>query len=78
MRYKAIYNSLSLATSEPEVQSIKESEIDSAILLAYNPSDMSIDGHMAILETGGSVRDHGLVPLARELGMTNLLVDPGA
>jgi tetrahydromethanopterin S-methyltransferase subunit H len=74
---KAIYNSLSLATSEAEVQSIKESDIDSSILLAYNPSDTSVDGHMAILETGGSVRDHGLVPLAKELGMTNLLVDPG-
>lgn len=74
---KAIYNSLSIATSKAEAQALKESEVDSAILLAYNPSDTSVDGHMAILETGGAVGDQGLMALAGELGMTNLLVDPG-
>jgi len=75
---KVIYNSLSLATTEEEMAALGSSELDSAILLAYNPVDSSVDGCMAALETGGGLRERGLIPLARDLGMTNLLLDPGA
>ncbi|NPV62282.1 MAG: tetrahydromethanopterin S-methyltransferase subunit H [Methanotrichaceae archaeon] len=72
-----VYNSLSLATGDEEAQALQESEIDSAIVLAYNPAVPGVDGSMAVLETGGTVRDQGLIPLAGELGMKNLLLDPG-
>ncbi len=36
---RAIYNSISLATDEAEARAISESEIDSAIVLAYNPGE---------------------------------------
>jgi tetrahydromethanopterin S-methyltransferase subunit H len=75
---KVIYNSLSLTTSEEEMAALGSSELDSAILLAYNPVDSSVDGCMAALETGGGLRERGLISLARDLGMTNLLLDPGA
>lgn len=75
---KAIYNSISLATSDEEALAIRDSEIDSAILLAYNPAEPGVDGSLKVLETGGSVREKGLVPLAKELGFANLLIDPGA
>ncbi|MDD4161358.1 MAG: tetrahydromethanopterin S-methyltransferase subunit H [Methanothrix sp.] len=74
---KAIYNSISLATDEMEAEKLRDSEIDSAIILAYNPADPDVDGSLAILETGGRVREKGLLPLARELGLVNLLLDPG-
>ena len=74
---KAIYNSISLATLEAEAEAVCNSEIDSAIVLAYNPADPSVDGALKILETGGSVREEGLIPLARSLGIVNLLIDPG-
>ncbi len=74
---KTIYNSISLATDGAEAQALKESEIDSAIILAYNPAKPGVDGSLEVLETGGSVRDRGLIPQARELGMVNLLIDPG-
>ncbi|MFZ3148049.1 MAG: tetrahydromethanopterin S-methyltransferase subunit H, partial [Methanothrix sp.] len=73
---RAIYNSISLATEEKEVQVLRGSEIDSAIILAYNPSEPGVDGSLSILETGGSVLAKGLLPLAREMGMVNLLIDP--
>jgi tetrahydromethanopterin S-methyltransferase subunit H len=75
---KVIYNSLSLATGEEELLALRGSELDSAILLAYNPMDSSVDGCLAALETGGGLKDRGLISLARDLGMTNLLLDPGA
>lgn len=74
---RAIYNSISLATDEVEAQAVSESEIDSAIVLAYNPSEPSVEGALRVLETGGSVLEKGLIPLARELGIVNLLIDPG-
>lgn len=74
---KTIYNSISLATNSSEENAIRDSEIDSAILLAYNPAKPGVDGSIKVLETGGSVREKGLIPLARDLGIENLLVDPG-
>ncbi len=74
---RAIYNSISLATDEAEARSIQESEVDSAILLAYNPGEPGVEGAMRILETGGSVLERGLIPLARDLGIVNTLIDPG-
>jgi tetrahydromethanopterin S-methyltransferase subunit H len=73
---KAIYNSISLATEEKEAEKLLDSEIDSAIVLAYNPTEPGVDGSLAILETGGKVREKGLLPMARELGLVNLLIDP--
>lgn len=75
---KAIYNSISLGTDVSEERAIRNSEVDSSILLAYNPTEPSVDGLIKVLETGGSVRPRGLIDLARELGMVNLLLDPGA
>ena len=73
---RAIYNSISLATEEEEAQALQGSEIDSAIILAYNPSQPGVDGSLAILETGGTVRENGLLAAAREMGLVNLLIDP--
>jgi tetrahydromethanopterin S-methyltransferase subunit H len=73
---RAIYNSISLATEKEEAEAIQNSEVDSAIVLAYNPSEPGVDGSLAILETGGSVRETGLLDSARELGLVNLLIDP--
>jgi tetrahydromethanopterin S-methyltransferase subunit H len=73
----AIYNSINLATDALEEMALRDSEIDSAILLAYNPAELGVDGSLKVLETGGSVREKGLIPLARELGIVNLLIDPG-
>jgi len=74
---KVVYNSISLGTSDDEADILRSSEVDSAIVLAYNPSDSSVDGCMNILENGGSVKERGLLSLAKDLGMINLLIDPG-
>ncbi|VVB65160.1 Tetrahydromethanopterin S-methyltransferase subunit H [uncultured archaeon] len=74
---RAIYNSLSLATNSSEERAIRDSEIDSAILLAYNPAEPGLDGSIKVLETGGSIREKGLIPLSRDIGIVNLLIDPG-
>jgi tetrahydromethanopterin S-methyltransferase subunit H len=73
---KAIYNSINLATDEAESRAIRDSEVDSALILAYNPSQPGVEGCMAMLETGGGLREKGLLEEAREIGITNMLIDP--
>jgi tetrahydromethanopterin S-methyltransferase subunit H len=73
----AIYNSINLAIDAGEETALRDSEVDSAIILAYNPAELGVEGSLKVLETGGLVRENGLIPLARELGMVNLLIDPG-
>jgi tetrahydromethanopterin S-methyltransferase subunit H len=74
---KAIYNSIGLATSGDEMEAVGNSEVDCAIILAFNPTDSSVDGSLKALETGASLQEKGLIDLARGLGITNMLVDPG-
>jgi tetrahydromethanopterin S-methyltransferase subunit H len=74
---KAIYNSISLATTGDEMKAVVDSEVDSAIILAFNPTDSSVDGSLKALETGASLKERGLIDLARGLGVTNMLIDPG-
>ena len=73
---KAIYNSISLATDEAEARALRDSELDSAIILAYNPTQPGVDGSLAVLETGGSAREKGLLEAARDMGIKNMLIDP--
>ncbi len=74
---KAIYNSISLATSGDEVEAVRNSEVDSAIILAYNPTDSSVDGALKLWRREASLKEKGLIDLARGLGITNMLIDPG-
>jgi len=74
---RAIFNSISIATAGAEARALLENEVDSAIILAYNPGEPGVEGGMQILESGGRVKDEGLVPLARRLGISNILIDPG-
>jgi len=73
---KAIYNSISLATDEVEARAIRDSEVDSAIILAYNPTQPGVEGSLAVLETGGAAREKGLLDAARDMGIKNMLIDP--
>ncbi|NYT02878.1 MAG: tetrahydromethanopterin S-methyltransferase subunit H [Methanosarcinales archaeon] len=74
---RTIYNSISVALTSGEREALQDSDVDSAILLAYNPADGGVDGRIRLLEEGGAGLERGLLPLARDLGMTNLLLDPG-
>ncbi|MCJ7445070.1 MAG: tetrahydromethanopterin S-methyltransferase subunit H [Methanotrichaceae archaeon] len=74
---KSIFNSISLATKAHEAVAVKDSEVDSAIVLAFNPTDSSVEGLLRVLQDGTGDKDKGLLDLARDLGIINLLVDPG-
>ncbi|MEW5936849.1 MAG: tetrahydromethanopterin S-methyltransferase subunit H [Candidatus Thermoplasmatota archaeon] len=75
---RVIYNSLNMGLTEAEAEALRAHSPKAAICLAYNPKDLSTDGRLAILETGAGVLDKGLVAIASELGMDNVLLDTAA
>ncbi|AKB84450.1 tetrahydromethanopterin S-methyltransferase subunit H [Methanococcoides methylutens] len=73
---KTIYNSINMSISDEECASLAKSDIDSSIILGFNAMDSSLDGRMALLENGGKLMDRGLLEIADECGITNVLIDP--
>ncbi|OPX77140.1 MAG: Tetrahydromethanopterin S-methyltransferase subunit H [Methanosaeta sp. PtaB.Bin039] len=74
---RVVYNSLSVATTQDEADLLAGSEVDSAILLAFNPAKSGVDGRIALLETGGPGLPRGLMELAASCGVSNSILDPG-
>ncbi|WP_135611257.1 tetrahydromethanopterin S-methyltransferase subunit H [Methanococcoides sp. AM1] len=73
---KTIYNSINMSISDDECASLANSDIDSSIILGFNAMDSSLDGRMALLENGGKLMDRGLLEVAGECGIKNILIDP--
>ena len=75
---RVIYNSLNLGVEDAELETLAKHPPGTAILLGYNPKNMSTDGRLEILETGAGLLDKGLFEIADELGIKNILLDTGA
>ncbi|MGQ4834659.1 MAG: tetrahydromethanopterin S-methyltransferase subunit H family protein [Candidatus Asgardarchaeia archaeon] len=65
---RVIYDSISPDTKDDELNAIKESNVECAILLALNPSDMSPRGRISVIEDV-------LLPKAKKAGVPKLLID---
>jgi tetrahydromethanopterin S-methyltransferase subunit H len=75
---RAIYNSINVSITEEELKIIKEERVPNTIVLAFNPTDPSIRGRVAVLTTGGGVVEKGLLKIAEECGVKALLIDVAA
>ena len=65
---RAIYNSISLHCKEEEIEAIRNSGIESAILLCYNPTRPTVEGRLESLEM--------LLKIAEKAEIKKPLVDP--
>ena len=73
---KIVYNSINMSITQAERDALTDSDVTSAIILAFNPVDSSLDGRMALLEDGAGVMDDGLINIAKGCGITDILIDP--
>ncbi len=73
---RVVYNTLGPATTEVEWDSLECSGVDSAVLLAFNPSDLEVKGRVYLLEDGGGMLPRGLLDMALERGIRRPLLDP--
>jgi len=75
---RTIYNSINSASEESELELLADAEVYSTILLAFNALNGRVEGTTELLENGGKVAKKGLLKVCEEIGMKNILIDPGA
>ena len=72
---RAIYNSLNMSCEADEIQAVKDCDIESAIILGFNPMNPGVEGKIEIWENGGSVIDQGILEMAEDCGITKPFMD---
>ena len=75
---RAIYNSINASVTSEEIEGLKNSKIDSSIVLAFNATDPTVKGKMDVLETGAGLVEKGLLKIAEECGITRPIIDVAA
>jgi tetrahydromethanopterin S-methyltransferase subunit H len=71
----AVYNSVNASALAEEWEAISQTAINSAIVLAFNPTDVSPRGRLDILTFGGTGQEQGLLKSSEEAGITRPLLD---
>jgi len=69
---RAVYNSINYTLGEEEIEAIKETELKTAIIQAFNPSNPLPNGMISILK--GSSRNKGLLEGALKAGIEKPLI----
>ena len=73
---RAIYNSINMSANQDELDALKESKIDSSIILGFNPMNSTVMGKMAMWENGDDgAYEKGLLEVAEDCGITKFMMD---
>lgn len=75
---RAIHNSINASVNEEEIAAVRESDLDAAIVLAFNATDPTVKGKMDILEVGGTGQAKGMLEVAKDCGITRPIIDVAA
>jgi tetrahydromethanopterin S-methyltransferase subunit H len=77
--HRAIYNSINGSILPENIEALKNSDVDSAIVLAFNPADPSVPGRQKVLAEGGVAGQKlGMLQIAEECGITRPILDTAA
>ncbi|MEM2943838.1 MAG: hypothetical protein QXN93_02835 [Methanomassiliicoccales archaeon] len=72
---KVVYNTLSLGSSQGELEALAQMNVKSAMLLAFNPRNLGVKGKIYLLENGGGILSNGLIDIAKNYGIEKPLID---
>jgi tetrahydromethanopterin S-methyltransferase subunit H len=75
---RAIHNSINASITPEELQAVKDSDLDSAIVLAFNAMEAGTKGKMDILTKAAGGAKKGMLEYAKECGITRPLIDTAA
>jgi tetrahydromethanopterin S-methyltransferase subunit H len=75
---KAIHNSINASITPEELAAVKDSDLDSAIVLAFNAMEAGTVGKMNILTKAAGGATKGMLEFANECGITRPLIDTAA
>lgn len=70
---RTVYNSITYHVNDSEIKALKDVGVKSAVVLAYNPRNVWPIGRVELLR--GSSSERGLLKIAEEAGIRNVLVD---
>ncbi|MCK4884318.1 MAG: tetrahydromethanopterin S-methyltransferase subunit H [Candidatus Diapherotrites archaeon] len=69
-----IYNSINFSVTEKEISELKDTDVDSAIILLYNPKDSSLNGKLDLLSENNMLKK-SLLDIGKEAGIEHFLID---
>ncbi|MCD7781796.1 MAG: tetrahydromethanopterin S-methyltransferase subunit H [Methanosphaera sp.] len=72
---RTVYNSINMSIDTDEINAITESDITSAIILGFNPTNPGVEGKIELWDNGSGVLDKGLLEIASDCGITKPLMD---
>ncbi|MCK4555024.1 MAG: tetrahydromethanopterin S-methyltransferase subunit H [Candidatus Aenigmarchaeota archaeon] len=71
---RLVYNSLNMTINQKEIEGLRASKIENAIILAYSATDTSLEGKIHLLEKECAF-GKGLLEIAGDCGIKNILID---
>jgi tetrahydromethanopterin S-methyltransferase subunit H len=76
---RAIYNSINGSIGPENIEALKNSDVDAAIVLAFNPGDPTVRGREAVLAEGGVAgQAKSMLEIAEECGIKRPILDTAA
>ena len=75
---RAIHNSINASITPEELQAVKDSDLNAAIVLAFNAMEAGTQGKMNILTKAAGGAKKGMLEYAKECGITRPLIDTAA
>ncbi len=76
---RAVYNSINGSIGPENIEAIKKSDVDAAIVLAFNPGDASVRGREKVLTDGGVAgQEKSMIAIAEEAGIKRPILDTAA
>ncbi len=75
---RAVHNSINASITPEELQAVKESDLDSAIILAFNAIEKGTVGKMNMMTKAAGGAKKSLMEYAKECGITRPLIDVAA
>jgi len=79
LAHRAIYNSINGSIQAENIEALTKSDVDAAIVLAFNPADPSVPGREKVLAQGGVAgQTKGMLQIAEECGIKRPILDTAA
>jgi len=76
---RAIYNSINGSIGPDNIEALAKSDVNAAIVLAFNPADPSVSGREKVLVEGGVAgQELGMLAIAEKCGITRPILDTAA
>ena len=75
---RVIYNSLHGGSPPEEWRALQEHGVDSAVINALDPGDLTVKGRIYLLDNGGTSLRKGLIDISKEHGIKRPIIDLAA